>query len=530
MIKRISAIFIVLLLVLPTAFADGMIHVHDPETEIMPWRPHVENQQFAAINHEDGIQNMILAIDTGEFRGDKAVWIFPVPADGEEIEISIMKGFPQLNGKTVKSVKDDRVNATFALNFLSQIYTAPFFLFIVLLQTTGMKTMDTETTTRGMIQNITGLTIHEHIEEMGLASEVISGNDIGIIYSYLKINGFELPVTSKLLLDDYTGKGFSFVVVWINDMEEFNKLTYEAEQDPNNAYRERYYDKSNLLGVQVSFPREEIYFPLKPTSIYGETGIPIVIYTMSHVNPTIFEDIEDFTVTDYYFQNNYTVPKELEEFFNNKTKIENLEYTKISIDTQANNFTDDLWIENNAPAEIALADFIIENSLLLTILLFILLSMVSSALAGFIVFRNDKPQLGKFALFGLANLTTLIGFTLIAVRLKIDEKYSQAKKEKSKKMGLGTTIFEAMLIGAIIATIIIGLIVLSSDFYLLYSLDSILILGVIFGFIFTITAIFTTPFVWLYHNKGRITKFVIAFTATFTILNIILWIIISNII
>jgi hypothetical protein len=93
MMKKIFSLIIIVLLFssfIPTAFADGFIHIYDKDR----WYLLSEEKQFCAINYKDGFQNTILTVSLGkELRGEKAVWIFPVPAKPDKIVIDIVKGF-----------------------------------------------------------------------------------------------------------------------------------------------------------------------------------------------------------------------------------------------------------------------------------------------------------------------------------------------------------------------------------------------------------------------------------------------------
>ncbi len=64
-----------------SASADGGMVVYDPLTS--NWDLKDINQQICAINYENGIENMILSIKVDSLDGEKAVWIFPVPAKPE---------------------------------------------------------------------------------------------------------------------------------------------------------------------------------------------------------------------------------------------------------------------------------------------------------------------------------------------------------------------------------------------------------------------------------------------------------------
>jgi len=84
---------------------------------------------------------------------------------------------------------------------------------------------------------------------------------------------------------------------------------------------------SNIcLGVSITFPTDKIYFPLKPTSVYGSQKVPIVIYVMGHVTPDIYPEIEKDTQVNYFVHSwDYDVPNLFSSFFNGKTRISSLQ-------------------------------------------------------------------------------------------------------------------------------------------------------------------------------------------------------------
>ncbi len=130
--KSKITLFITLLVLLSFVFiqpvsADGMIHIYDPD--MYRWGLVNEDQQLTAINYENGFQNMILSVDVSEMRGEKAVWLFPVPAKPDKTVIDVIKGFPRLWGYDVKERTDDTISGTFSIMRLSQVYTFPFMLF-----------------------------------------------------------------------------------------------------------------------------------------------------------------------------------------------------------------------------------------------------------------------------------------------------------------------------------------------------------------------------------------------------------------
>lgn len=189
--------------------ADGMIHIYDPD--MMGWGLQNEDQQLCAINYENGFENMILSVDVSDLHGEKAVWIFPVPAKPDKTVIDIIKGFPRLLGYDVKEVTDDKISDTFILMRLSQVYTIPF----------SYGFYPAVGVFRAPIGVEEGITIHERIEKMGLTTELVTAEDGSAFYNYLTNKGLDLPADSKSVLDEYIGQEYSFVVSWISDVEKF---------------------------------------------------------------------------------------------------------------------------------------------------------------------------------------------------------------------------------------------------------------------------------------------------------------------
>ncbi|MCX6821877.1 MAG: DUF2330 domain-containing protein [Candidatus Aenigmarchaeota archaeon] len=396
----ITALFLLFYLTFfQSVFADGMIHIYDPD--MYRWDLLNENQQLSVINYENGFQKMILSVDVTELRGEKAVWLFPVPAKPDKTVIDVIKGFPKFWGYDVKEKTDDTISGTFSVIRLSQVYTFPFlFLFssISSLSSSGARNLEE------------GITIHEHIEKMGLTTELVSVKESDALYNYLTNKGLDLPSGSKSILDEYIGKDYSFVVSWISDVAKF-------KQESSN--QDIYGRTINTVGVSITFPTNKIYFPLKPTSVYGSSEIPILIYVIGHVTPNLYQEIKQESQINYFVQDYYTVSPEFSSFFNGKTRINELEYTKIKINAPSKYLREDLWIKNSAPINITLADFINRNTLICGLIFFVLTSCLASLFSGLVVFRKDKIISNqKLALFGLWNFLTLIGFAIASVFLR----------------------------------------------------------------------------------------------------------------
>ncbi|RLG21452.1 hypothetical protein DRN74_02730 [Candidatus Micrarchaeota archaeon] len=395
-IKLILILFVLFSFVfMHSAFADGGIIIYD--LDMFAWELQDIDQQLCEINYENGFENMLLSIDVSTLHGEKAAWIFPVPAEPSETTIDVIKGFPRFWGYDVEKQVDKKISDVFSIMRLSQIYTLPFELVASRIGTT-----------KGDMEE--GITIHEHIEKTGLTTELITAEDESAFYNYLVNKHLNLPPSLESILDEYIGQEYSFVVSWISDVEKFKQ-----ESTTIGGYG----STINTLGVFIKFPTDKIYFPLKPTSVYGNVKIPILIYVIGHVTPELYSEIQTGTQVNYFVQPYYGVPNKLSSFFNGKAGIKNLKYTKIKIDTPSKYLTKDLWIKNSPPDNIILVDFINRFVEIWGIAFFALSSCLASMFAGMVAFKGgDQPSKKKLALFGLWNFLTLIGFIIASIFFK----------------------------------------------------------------------------------------------------------------
>lgn len=514
--KKIFLCFIFLFLLSVSAtsvLADGFIHIYDKDM----WGLFTEEQQFCVINYKDGFQNMILTVDTGEeLRGQKAVWIFPVPAKPEKIVINIIKGFPYLSGYDVEDKVDQSISDAFTLMRATQIYPLPL-LFVRPMYAGSSKGLENKLPVDG----IGGVTVYESIEKMGLTTELISAKDGSSLTNYLANKGLNLESSSKAILDEYVGQEYSFVVSWISDIEKFK----QEQRNQTTGYRGM--RRGNSIGVFITFPTDKLYFPLKPTSVYGSERVPAVIYVMDYVEPNLYNDIKADGQVNYFFQRNYRPQEELKDFFNNQETINDLKYTKIKINSPSKYLTQDLWMDISTPTKIQVADTINRFWFYPALLIFIIASCLASLIAGLIIFRKDSPSLLKFTIFGLWNLLTLIGLTIVSYAMGIDRRFTNIKQDLQQQTSIKKVIVRTLLIALIIPAIILIFWIWNEAKYMfryfdLGSLLELIFLSFPFIIFYGILCLFIAPFVWVYYNNRKIMKFVILFTIIFLVLTILL--------
>lgn len=406
--KKALSLLYVLLILFPYAAADGMIFTGDRDM----WYLQPESNQIAAIHYENGVENLLIAVSPGtSFNGSRAVWVFPVPASPDTVKLDILKGFPLLHGDDLQDKYSGKVAETAAIQIAYATFPAciagggpaviiPLFVF-------GMA---------GSISKSSDVTVHEKIEKMGVTTELVTAKDKRALQDYLEGKGLAPQQGEQALLDSYIGRNYSFVISYISDVQKFKEASGPAAGYSFYGYN----SQENLIGVVVRFPTDRLYYPLHPTSVYGTREIPVLLYVTGFVNPVLYEGIRPATELTYFTQQTYTPQDGLIPFFNGKTSISPLKYTKIKINVPADRFSDDLWIDNHPPVTVVWKETFMQLYILLAVIVYIVFSALASLIAGRIAFRKRSVDTKTLLLNGLWNCATFIGLA-IATRKKFPQ-------------------------------------------------------------------------------------------------------------
>lgn len=229
------------------AFADGVMLHYDPAapSEIIG-----QKSQQAWIEHEGGREKLTLAVRTSTFPAQVA-WIVPVPAPAKDTQLTLVEKLPDWGGQEL------RAKARFSLfKFWIIVY-----IFFALLIYVGAYSWLVAIAVVAMLMAIAipafgpmpgtlqavDVAAYAHAELGGLVSELVEAKDAQALEEYLKARSCTLPkpVADKLpaVLDGKT----SLVVSW--------------------AVKEKL---SKSLAVQIDFPAERPFYPMKLTSVYGD--------------------------------------------------------------------------------------------------------------------------------------------------------------------------------------------------------------------------------------------------------------------
>jgi len=400
-LSSLIAFLVVFSFIPKSASADGMVMWPDPYSN--RWDYSDENNQQAFINYDNGLQKMIISIGLEGENSSGAIWLFPIPANPDKVAVDVVKNLPIMRGQEISKKAKSNLDSTARFLYKTQIYTIPF---MSLFQTFNIGDGKGLAPPLGMSENIDtfvepDVVVYEHLEKEGITSEIITAKTALGLYDYLTDKGLKIESGSIPVLDNYIGKEYSFVASWITPSENI---------------------ASTQKGIFVTFPTEDIYYPMLPTSVYGSKIVPTTIRVIGHVSPKIFKDIKGYTKIEYYIHNSASFIDPLddsEDFYNKQTQ--DIKYTKIEINAPSKFLTDDLWISRSAPIKTYYSTFLAKHPVIITILLLVISSLISGILAGWIAFKRLRKNTLKLGLIGLSNCLSLIGLLITTIFINTKE-------------------------------------------------------------------------------------------------------------
>jgi len=453
------------------------------------WDYSDENNQQALINYEEGMEKLIIGVGLGQENKGDVAWIFPVPADPNKVAVDVLTTMPMLEGYDVSERAKSNLSGINAFLFITQIYPFPFALsnmFFSVATYSGVGTPLGASSGKSLEQDVN---VYEHIEKEGITSEIITAKTANGLYDYLSNKGLRVEKGSIPVLDHYIGKDYTFVISWISYPEQLNQvinneiannisiyfrslikqsarfadivtdleikypdsfgsyegtvylksfenspalqeLTQKIKDDPSlvkGYFNIKKIEQLNQRSIFVSFPTEEIYFPMLPTSVYGSKVVPATIRVIGHVSPKTYQDIKSFTNTRYYIDMySSSFSEDLKGFYNGD--LDNIKYTKIEINAPSKFLTEDLWIENKAPLKTYYSSFIATHPIAVGLFLFLITSIFVGIITGWIVFKDLRKNIIGLVGIGLFNCFSIIGLILRTIFATTKEISSEAKQ------------------------------------------------------------------------------------------------------
>lgn len=405
-------------LLVNTASADGKAFAGDRGS----YRAIEQGGQSAFIVHENGMEMMLIAITLVlEGNEEGLVWIFPLPGRPEDIEVDILEIFPDWRGEYPRRELWDSIDIAKNLALATQIWPCVVgSLFFPM-----------------AIRNSSGsFRIERTASKYGISAELVTADTRRGLSQYLAGIGIEIEEEALSAYDYYFDKDFCFVTCRISSFVELKKHFPELE-------RVRRASHEQFPTLYIEFPSEHIFYPMRPTSTYGDTYFPVEVRVAGYAKDT---SPESYVRAVYQIQKELPdgMPEKMKSSFPDKHEIP---YTRFSAQGPASTWTSDLYLEQCEPvfSQTLLGTYRLTRSdyfiIVLSVFSFVAASFLAGGLAGLAVFRRFY----YFAFFGLFNLFTLIGL-YIAIRLsakfnRIVEEYIGKVHTSLKRVPKGSTYY-----------------------------------------------------------------------------------------
>jgi len=378
---KLLNVAVALSLLLPAmARGDGAYLSYWPEDAT--WKLSAEQRQLCAINYRNGQERMVLGIGVPRLEADKSprgVWVFPVPARPAQVRLDVMPVFPRFTFQPLDMTLRREALQAWRLVRSSQVHP---YLAILMFDLSPLGLIG------GDASSLPDLQVHEQVQREGLVTQVVTAKDGEALSKYLATKGATPPPELAAAADGYIGKDYSFVVTWVEHASA---------------------DEDRLLGVQVDFPTEDLFFPLRLTAAYGEQTIPATVYVIGAATPRASVRLAPYMQTDYARD-----PRPSSSgLFYGEAPSEPVLFTRVSIAAPSSAFENDLWLERTAPAKVHLADLALSWGVAGAWLGFLMLSVLVALLTRRLV-APDLPA--KHAvLLGLANIAGIAGVAFVAL-------------------------------------------------------------------------------------------------------------------
>lgn len=348
--------------------------------------PIQEREQMAAIVHHNNMERMIIAINFEAEDQDNALWIFPLPSTPGKTRLEVLNSFPLFFGNDPRQTASAVINGLMTVSRATQIYPLPFELMSLTFGTSD------------------GVPVHAEVEKWGVHAEAITTRSMDDLTAYLQERRAGISKEHLRTFEPYLSDQYVLVISWIASREQLLK-EFPKDQASKSPGRGRW------PCLYVEFPADQIFYPLRPTSTYGHQEIPVRLYVLGYVKPEVNPSLARQLDISYYRQPHFleNTPKEFIESLPSR----NIPYTRVSIETRAENFIDDLWFSPIEPSGMRYAEVVErlgEERVLIPIgIIFVaVISYISAGLSALILFG----RWGKYARLGLWNMLTWVGLII----------------------------------------------------------------------------------------------------------------------
>ena len=241
MSRKLIAVLVVSLIILPTARADGCKFMTDG-------RKVPEREQRAFIEWANGIETLYVAA-LADSTTEGTVWVVPVRAVATSVRAEPVELFPAVvYYESLKNRAERRLRDAISITGM--------------LNSGGLCCFPFMGGCGGGAASKSAVEV-SRVEKLGMIVVVLSAESRAALEQYLDAQGVNRAAADLTSLEPYFGKSdFAFVCGWVAKRDE-----------PVTA-----------TGLKVVFPSPSLWFPLQPTRAYSDP-VETVVYVRGFVKP-----------------------------------------------------------------------------------------------------------------------------------------------------------------------------------------------------------------------------------------------------
>ena len=238
-----------------------------------------QNEQVAAIHWADGLQRMVIACRYEAEAADKALWIFPLPSGTSLARVEVVESFPRIAGFDATRRGRSSLSGFVTCLYLTQGWPMIYFCCFSFLSASRL----------GMPG---GVRIDGIVERWGIRAEVLAADSHEALAGHLARAGVNLGTEALGPFREYLDGSHLLVVAWISSRDEVRAHFGE------DAARPLAFGRSPCLYVEFPAPRP--FYPMKPTSSYGATEVPVRLYLMGTFVPECDPAMRAVSTVEYF--------------------------------------------------------------------------------------------------------------------------------------------------------------------------------------------------------------------------------------
>jgi hypothetical protein len=407
----ISLIVLTAVLALPlgsSACGCGMAFSVDPQTK--SW-DYASGDTNAIISYVKGREQLVFARTLQAAQATDKILLVPVPAaQPSDVKIDVLTELPELSGTNLDEVAGNFLESLNQSALLTQVIPSIIWNSFVhdpvappTLGITPLMFGDAA----GSPSSTPNVIVYQHLDKAGLSNEVLTAKSAVALKQYFQEKGLTVDPETIPVLDAYIGKDYAFVASWRaastiaapQFIDDF--MTTQVAQS-----------SSDTVGLSIDFSTKKIFYPLLPTSTFGQLQISEVIHVFGLHKPELPKALRSATIVDYEMADQDTI-----RLGNQTINRSPLTYTTVSINAPSSLLTDDLWFSGSVPVGISVAArfaSLSENALGRIVSIFVwtsIVSMLAGWMAGIAVFnRTDRIAIKNYIKLGFWNVFSIVGF------------------------------------------------------------------------------------------------------------------------